>query len=436
MIRYATVCSGIEAASVAWGPLGWKPVFFSEIEPFPCAVLEHHYPDVPNLGDMLKINGHEWRGKVDVLAGGTPCQAFSVAGNRKSLADDRGNLTLKFVELADEIKPAIVVWENVPGVLSTRDNAFGCLLSKLVGADRPLLPLSDRSWPGYGLVAGPKRVVAWRVLDAQHFGVAQRRRRVVLVAFDAGINANPGAVLFEPESLPRHNPPGAEEGQGVAALTGAGVGTCGADDNQAQAGHLLPTHSVAPCLQEKGGKGVDSDCTQALVCVSGDVAHALRGGKNGYCGSEDGTGRGIPIIAGIVEGDSAASTPDLPRLRAGCGRGGETAIAFTQNQDGDVLTGDVAPSMGTNQNASGRNTPKICDPEMQVRRLIPVECERLQGFWDNYTNIPFGRPKYPDQICPDGHRYRALGNSWAVPKFRWVGQRIQMVWDVIQESAV
>ncbi|CDK99816.1 putative Cytosine-specific methyltransferase (fragment) [Magnetospirillum gryphiswaldense MSR-1 v2] len=166
---YGSVCSGIEAATVAWEPLGWRPAFFAEIEPFPSAVLAHHYPYVPNLGDMTAIDGWAWRGKIDVLVGGTPCQAFSVAGLRKSLDDARGNLALKFVDLANAIDPAYTIWENVPGALSTRDNAFGCLLGGLAGEDGPLLPPGGK-WTDAGVVFGPTRTVAWRVASPRPCG--------------------------------------------------------------------------------------------------------------------------------------------------------------------------------------------------------------------------------------------------------------------------
>ena len=138
-MRFGSVCSGIEAASVAWNPLGWEAAWFSEIEKFPSAVLAHHYPEVINLGDMVELPKRILSGEIeapDILCAGTPCQAFSVAGLRKSLDDDRGNLTLTFCEIADAIdqqreQPAIIFWENVPGVLNTKDNAFGCFLSKL-----------------------------------------------------------------------------------------------------------------------------------------------------------------------------------------------------------------------------------------------------------------------------------------------------------------
>ena len=178
-MKYLSVCSGIEAASVAWESLGWNPVAFSEIEPFPSAVLAERFPDVPNLGDMTKY--HEWNiPAIDLMVGGTPCQAFSVAGKRGSLGDDRGNLCLTFCRMADYFAPKWVLWENVPGVLSTPDNAFGCFLGALCGADAPVIPPGGgRKHPNSGVVAGPKRTVAWRVLDAQWHRVPQRRKRAI-----------------------------------------------------------------------------------------------------------------------------------------------------------------------------------------------------------------------------------------------------------------
>lgn len=226
-MRFGSVCSGIEAASVAWNPLGWKASWFAEIEPFPSAVLAHHYPDVPNYGDMTtlvdRIIGNEIEAP-ELLCGGTPCQAFSVAGQRKSLDDDRGNLSLVFTEIADAIdivrsvrgeRPCIVFWENVPGVLSVRDNAFGCFLGQLVGANVPLTPGATNKWPSSGHVAGPKRKAAWRILDAQYFGVPQRRRRVFVVA-SAREGFDPSKVLFESEGLPRDSESSSKEGQGTA----------------------------------------------------------------------------------------------------------------------------------------------------------------------------------------------------------------------------
>ena len=212
-MRFGSVCSGIEAASVAFEPLGWRAAWFSEIEPFPCAVLAHHWPDVPNYGDMTKLPERILAGEIEapeLLCGGCPCQAFSVAGNRQSLDDDRGNLTLTFIEIANGIdhvrtlrgeRPCIVFYENVPGLLSTKDNAFGCFLAGLAGANAPLQSGTDgNKWPTAGYVAGPQRQVAWRTLDAQHHGVPQRRRRVFVVA-SARDDFDPSKVFFERKGL-------------------------------------------------------------------------------------------------------------------------------------------------------------------------------------------------------------------------------------------
>ena len=328
LLTFGSACSGIEAASVAWHPLGWRAAWLSEIEAFPSAVLAHHYPDVPNLGDMTTIAARVLAGEVpapDVLCGGTPCQAFSVAGMREGLNDPRGQLTIKFVELADAIdhvrtsagKPeCITLWENVPGVLSDRGNAFGCFLGALAGEDCELQPPGGK-WKDAGCVYGPARAVAWRVLDAQHFGLAQRRRRVFVVA-SARKGFDPATVLFEWDGVRRDSAPGREARQSAAG------------------------------------------------CFARSVA--LRGREGG----------------GTIElGDDVGGC-----LRASSGGGDKP----------HVLTA------------------------MQVRRLTPTEAERLMGLPDGYTAIPW-RGKPPEQ-CPDGPRYRALGNSWAVPVARWVGRRI------------
>jgi DNA (cytosine-5)-methyltransferase 1 len=261
-VRVGSICSGISADSVAWRPLGWRHVFFSEIEPYCCEVLQAHYPDVPNLGDMTKVDWSAWRGKVDVLMGSTPCQSFSVAGLRKSLDDARGNLTLEFTRAAELIQPRYIVWENVPGVLNAKDNPFGCLLGALVGADSAIEPVPytrgsrwwheehkpfrwrwnalrgawdvtgyrDRQWPKWpdaGVVDGPLRSAAWRCLDAQYFNLAQRRKRVFVVAGARGA-AHPGEILFERKGVQRNSPPSRETGQGTAGHAQAGAGGSGA----------------------------------------------------------------------------------------------------------------------------------------------------------------------------------------------------------------
>ena len=222
-MKYLSICSGIEAASVGWHQLGWQPVGFSEIEPFPSAVLAHRFPDVPNLGDMTKFK--EWDiEQIDLLVGGTPCQAFSVAGLRRGLEDARGNLTLTFCHMADHFDPEWIVWENVPGVLSSQDNAFGCFLGALCGNGEPLVP--DGRWDNAGLVSGPQRTVAWRVLDAQYFGVAQRRRRVFVLAVRGARNWAAAAALFPiADGLFWDSPPSREARQGVATGPTAGTGS-------------------------------------------------------------------------------------------------------------------------------------------------------------------------------------------------------------------
>lgn len=444
-MKYGSVCSGIEAASKAWEPLGWKPAWFSEIEPFPSAVLAHHWPEVTNLGDMTKIADAVRAGEVeapDVLVGGTPCQAFSIAGLREGLSDDRGQLTLSYVELANAIDAkrrergepeAIIVWENVPGVLSSKDNAFGCFLAGLAGESSELQPAGGK-WTHAGCVSGPERVIAWRVLDAQFFGVAQRRRRVFVVA-SARKGFDPAAVLFELDSVRRDSAPRRETQKAVAALTARGVGTCGADDNQAQAGHLI------------------------AECANGDVSHTLKG--EGFDGSEDGTGRGVPVVAfggGNTSGniDVAAcltakgqridfevetfavhgtQDPDTNRELAhtlGRNNGQENAIvtepftlAIRGRSEGstvEVRNDGTANALLTPNGGRAGMGVGATGWGMQVRRLTPIECERLQGFPDNHTLIGW-RGKDADE-CPDGPRYKAIGNSMAVPVMRWIGKRI------------
>jgi len=484
-ITYGSVCSGIEAATLAWKPLGMRAAWFAEIEAFPSAVLAHHYPNTPNLGDMTKLGALVLAGKIpapDVLVGGTPCQAFSVAGMREGLTDPRGALTIKYVELADAVdyvragqrKPAsVIVWENVPGVLSDKGNAFGCFLGALAGEDCELQP-SGKKWPNAGCVYGPKRTIAWRVLDAQYFGLAQRRRRVFVVA-SARDGFDPTEVLFEREGLRRDTAPGRGQGKDVTGTApfgpalqcgegceyvfpdhlgaygcpscegdfgpavsmfggipafGAGrmsgsiekagtlthhegrndldsetffvqsthetVGTLagtspgggwriGADE--AAAGHL-----IAGTLNANGkaaGSATNQDAESGLlvaVCITGDITHTLK--AEGFDGSEDGTGRGQPIVS-VLRGISEYG-PGLPCLRQSSGDAGGGSEALVSSSS--------------------------------VRRLVPVECERLQGMPDDYTLIPW-RGK-PAEACPDGPRYKAIGNSKAVPVVRWIGRRI------------
>lgn len=280
-MKYLSVCSGIEAATAAWHPLGWEPLAFSEIEPFPRKVLAHHYPDVPLHGDFTVLRGQDWIKDADILVGGTPCQAFSVAGLRNSLDDDRGNLTLEFVRLADAIDNlrstgTIIVWENVPGVLSVKDNAFGCFLGALVGNDEPLVPTGGK-WTNAGMVVGPQRRAAWRVLDAQYFGVAQRRRRVFVVA-SARDDIDPAEILFEREGVRRNTPPSRQTGENVAATIAARFGI---SRNNHEEVTIQSVSEVAPTLT-KEGTGVVRPGFQEdgwYVAVAGSLDTQCGGGK-------------------------------------------------------------------------------------------------------------------------------------------------------------
>lgn len=413
-MKYGSVCSGIEAASKAWETLGWKPAWFSEIEPFPSAVLANHWPEVTNLGDMTKIADGVRAGEVeapDVLVGGTPCQAFSIAGLREGLSDDRGQLTLSYVELANAIDAkrrergepeAIIVWENVPGVLSSKDNAFGCFLAGLAGESSELQPAGGK-WTHAGCVSGPERVIAWRVLDAQFFGVAQRRRRVFVVA-SARKGFDPAEVLFELDSVRRDSAPRRETQKAVAARTARGVGTCGADDNQAQAGHLIAfgggnTAGHIDVATACTAHGIRLDFDTETFAVHGtqdpdtncELAHTL--GRNN--GQENAIVTEPFTLA--IRGRSEGSTVEV--------RNDGTANALLTPNGGRAGMGVGAIGWG-----------------MQVRRLTPIECERLQGFPDNHTLIGW-RGKVAAE-CPDGPRYKAIGNSMAVPVMRWIGERI------------
>nr|WP_247750185.1 DNA cytosine methyltransferase [Rhizobium sp. 16-449-1b] len=490
-MRYLSVCSGIEAATVAWHPLGWQAVAYSEIEKFPSAVLAHHYPDVPNLGDFTKIDVSTL-GRVDILAGGTPCQAFSVAGLRQSLADARGNLSLEYVRLAHELAAhnglRNAVWENVVGVLSTKDNAFGCFLAGLVGADAAIEPPRRGKWPGAGMVSGPKGRAAWRVLDAQYFGVAQRRRRVIVVA-DFGNGADPAAVLFERDGVRRYSPPSREAGKDVAGTTAGGVGG-GCEWPAEVASTLNAAFGEKLGLENQHiNSGAPLFVPQA-VGVCGDVAHTLK--AEGADASEDGTGRGTPIIAFDTTQITSALNRSVPKPGDPChplnSQAHPPAICFTAKDYGADASEELAPTLRaggfTGSHANGGVMPAVTvairgrdggataelggevatslrasqgggdEPHVlafdtynqstadtaatvragggaegvpavltsAVRRLTPRECERLQGFPDDYTAIPWGK-KTADH-CPDGPRYKALGNSWAAPKFAWLGKRI------------
>jgi DNA (cytosine-5)-methyltransferase 1 len=418
-MKFGSVCSGIEAASVAWGPLGWKAAWLSEIEPFPSAVLAHHYPDVPNLGDMTLLPERILSGEVeapDVFCGGTPCQAFSVAGLRNSLDDARGNLSLVFCEIANAIDKvrsvrgldqSIVFWENVPGVLSTKDNAFGCFLAGLAGEDNPLEPPRGK-WTNAGYVLGPKRAVAWRVLDAQYFGVAQRRKRVFVVA-SARADFDPAAVLFEFDSVRRDSAPSRETGQAIApcVTNGPPFSRTGNERVEAEAMVVVTAADPAYCLETTCNDYSRADGFNMLAQPISIHPHCIgRAPEAGPQGKEY-------LLDGSAYCMDGRGQPQAIAQPIGCFKGGQGSAAGGIGYDEHI-----APTLSSADSGSNR-TPALMQG-MAVRRLTPVECERLQGFPDGYTNIPWRKK----DESPDGPRYKALGNSWAVPVVRWIGERI------------
>ena len=502
-MKFGSVCSGIEAASIAWESLGFKALWFSEIEAFPSAVLSHHWPEVVNLGDMTKIAAAVRAGSVSapmILVGGTPCQAFSLAGVRAGLSDPRGQLTISYGELADAIdqqrsadgeQPAIIVWENVPGVLSDKGNAFGAFLGLLAGEDCELQPTGKR-WSNAGCVFGPQRTVAWRILDAQYFGVAQRRRRIFVVA-SARADFDPTKVLFESEGVRRDTAPSRSAGSVAAALTANGVRTCGADDNQAQAGHLVSAFGggnrsgaieVAACLTARGQR-IDFEVETFLAQYSSTGQGAWSEGCGTLRAREQESHEHLAVMA--VHGTQDPDTSVELAHTLGRNHGQENAlISFSSKDNGQDASIEVSPTLragghsGSHANAGappavayclqhsqiGRNdsagpqgkgyqveigftldsrsAADAVATDMSVRRLTPVECERLQGFPDNHTLIPVSKRKqitadeyaylrnhFPNMTAEeayrqaaDGPRYKAIGNSMAVPVMHWIGKRI------------
>jgi DNA (cytosine-5)-methyltransferase 1 len=449
-MRYATLCSGIGAPEVAFGRLGWECVFQAEIEPFACAVLAHHWPSVPNYGDMTLWR--EWPSHdLDLLVAGTPCQAFSVAGLRGSLDDARGNLTLEFARYANHVRPRTILWENVPGVLNTKDNAFGCFLGALAGADCELRPNGKR-WTDAGLVSGRLRQIAWRVLDAQYRGLAQRRRRVFVLACDVerGIGdwACARALFPQSEGVCGDYPAGGEAWQDIAGALGGGSGGRGWCDDFDRSGAF-----IAGTLTSKAAKGVGGpsgcECQNLVATLTGRYAdnYGRTGGKNGgvaenqliahtlraegFDASEDGTGRGSPLVVSAFSskddgGDAGELAPTLRAMghtESHANGGGQVAVCFEPRfaRNGRGAPSEVAPPLKAENGRTGKGDGAPCvASELCVRRLLPVEFERLQGFPDGHTAIT-----YRGKLAKDGPRYRAIGNSMAVPVIAWIGRRIE-----------
>lgn len=361
---YLSVCSGIEAATVAWQPLGWNAVGFSEIEPFPSAVLTHHWPTVANLGDMNDFKRWPVSG-FDVLVGGTPCQSFSVAGLRAGMDDPRGNLALTFCAILSRYRPVWFVWENVPGVLSANDGRdFGALIGAMVKL-------------GYG--------IAYRVLDAQYFGVPQRRRRVFVVGY-LGDWRRSAEVLFNPESLRGNPAPSREARKETAGEPRDGI---------AQDCRQLNPDIVNQAISAKWHKGSSGP--------AGDEHHNLVV-----------TAFSCKDYGNDARDDTAPTLRAMNHDKSHINDGGQVAVAFTQNQREEVRTLDVAGAFPAIRRGDHKNET-VLKYGTDVRRLTPLECERLQGFPDNYTNIPG---------ASDTARYKAIGNSMAVPVMAWIGRRI------------
>ena len=425
-MRYLSVCSGIEAATVAWQKLGWEAAAFSDIEPFPRELLQHHYPNIPLHGDFTTIGDKDY-GSIDLLVGGTPCQAFSVAGLRKGFADDRGNLTLAFLQLLKRKRPKWVVWENVPGVLShDKGRTFGSFLGGLGEL-------------GYGF--------AYRVLDAQYFGVPQRRRRVFVIGC-LGDWRSPAEVLFEPESLSGDITPERKKGQDVAGTLTQGFGARGVDAQQIADGN----YAIAKCLTKRGAGGENHCADTANFITYGLAGNTIdrkpENGGNGAGVSEDlsftltKTDRhavaAIPINTMTMMG---RPSDDLsPRMGSGIGEVGDPCPTITKGHSHAVFSFDSLasnsmksknPNSGCRQvDLSGTiDTTRPCPSKNQgglgivknnvIRRLTPLECERLQGFPDGYTKL--------NDKTTDSKRYAALGNSMAVPVMKWIGERINLI---------
>lgn len=530
-MRYLSVCSGIEAVSVAWQPLGWRPAMFAEIDPFCCWLLRSRYrasrpvymPSpkdassrkeakqrtaairnivalpvdgaVINAGDFTRIGANDV-GAIDLLAGGTPCQSFSIAGNRAGLDDPRGNLTIEFARLAGRLRPVWLVWENVPGVLSIDGGrTFGAFLGMLVEL-------------GYG--------VAYRILDAQYFGVPQRRRRVFVVGHLGDWRAA-AAVLLERSSLSGHPPPRREAGKDIAPTFSArAYGGGGPGSHFDVDGGLIPSTGDTSHSLNAGGMGRQDFGTETLLSVFQDsefgvkeypTVGAMRAGRipehqmvvhslsaDGFDASEDGTGRGVPMIPVAIstahtksngsgfseaiahtlesggaqavafnlrgrEGGALPEMADLASVRAAGGGSSNSYVAFSAKDHGADV-GEIAPTLrgmghdeshangggqiavawsgeltassdvaGTLQRGGEGGRMDGVMQQMAVRRLIPRECERLQGFPDDYTLV-----EYRGRLAADGSRYKALGNSMAVPVMRWIGERIAAVDAILRDQ--
>lgn len=447
-MRYLSLFSGIEAASVAWHPLGWQPAAFAEVDPFACAVLRQRFPGVPNLGDVTKIDDDMIAalGPVDLVVGGSPCQDLSVAGKRAGLAGERSSLFHEQMRIFDAARSFCgarwLVWENVPGALSSNGGRdFAAVVGAMAGCR--LDPPAD-GWGAEGVAVGDSGLVEWSVLDAQWFGVAQRRRRLFAV-LDTGNWQDRPPVLLEPDSLRGDSPTRGEAREGVAAdprgcasggggpdvapTLRAGKNSTGGDrppgtDVDTCDSLIVQPFEVANPLTHRMGKGINTTVDEGQTPV---LAHAFDarqsdviqyGDKSGQLNTD---GHWIGALAFDTAQVTSPANRSNPKpgdpCHTLCAAGDPPAVCVT----GDRTHALTAEGFDASEDGTGRGTPMVAQ-QMSVRRLTPRECERLQGFPDDWTLIP-----YRGKQAADGPRYAALGNSMAVPVMRWIGEQLAMV---------
>ena len=400
-MRYLSLFSGIEAATQAWQPLGWECVGVSEIEPFPCAVLAHHYPDVPNLGDVTKITEQQIKdlGQIDLVVFGSPCQNLSVAGNRKGFDGEQSSLfydSIRIIQYARKHCGArFALWENVPGAFSSNKGAdFAAVVEQMAGLSDVDVPTNG--WGKEGAAVGENGLLEWSVLDAQWFGLAQRRKRVFAIV-DFGDWASRPPILLERESLRGDPAPSRETRESVAADVGASATKRGFDKQRI--GQYADNNVASTCAAR--------DYKDATDLVVEPVAYPI---NTMTCqGRPSDNGR-----MGLGLGDNGDPCPTITSAHS-------HAVAFALNND---TTPKFCEELSMTLKIGGQGgSNAIVSTGSVVRRLTPKEAERLQGFPDNFTQIPY-RNKSADD-CPNGVRYKALGNSMAVNVMVWIGQKIQ-----------
>jgi DNA (cytosine-5)-methyltransferase 1 len=413
-MKYGSVCSGVEAATVAWHDLGFEPQWFSEIDAFPSAVLQHHYPTIPNHGDMTKFK--EWNTDeqtIDLLVGGTPCQSFSVAGLRQGLEDPRGNLMLTYLAMAEQLKPKWLVWENVPGVLSSNQGRDFATFLTAMGKI------------GYGF--------AYRVLDAQYFGVPQRRRRVFVVGC-LGDWRSAASVLFESESLSGHPAPSRETRQRVAPTVGTGAPYSRTGNARVEADALVfgaqnsasqgasVSKDISPTLDTSKVPALTISERSLALTVGNEIASTLT--ATDY--------KGVQAVTYALPGNWIGRKPEnggnqvepfVELSPCQTATDVHAVVASRMRGFGDYIQDETASTIKARDHKDA--TDLVATGSPTIRRMTPRECERLQGFPDDYTQISW-RGKEPED-CPNGHRYKAMGNSMAVPVMKWIGERIQQV---------